>query len=177
MVGKNRYAVYPTAENETTLIEETFEQRSVFFKDSHNDKQFQPKKIGFKLKQEVTKPGPKDKVLGKQTFDIARFVGKEHVIYELNLEGSDASASSRVTLEISVTKVSDKPDASGAVTTFDHDLVFNDSSEDEELTKSSTAEESKEPTPEEVELTKALFIREEISKVDMFMKKQLLELE
>ena len=53
MVGKNRYVVYPEAG--TTLIDEMFEQRSVFFKSHQNGKQFQGKKISIKLKQESGK--------------------------------------------------------------------------------------------------------------------------
>jgi hypothetical protein len=89
MLGKNRYAVYPSAANGITPIDEMFEQRSVFFKSHQNDRHFQEKKISIKLKQEVGRPGQKDKVIGKQTFDVARFTGKDRVIYEMNLESAD----------------------------------------------------------------------------------------
>lgn len=104
--GKKRFAIYSSAENGNTLIDEVFDYRSIFYKSQQNDKQFQPKKMGIKLKQETVRQGQKDKVLGKSTFDIARFVGKENVIYELSLEGgvTDSAHEPRITLEISVTK-------------------------------------------------------------------------
>jgi hypothetical protein len=44
-------------------------------------------------------------VLGRQAFDVARFVGKENVIYEMVLDSdSGQGLGTRLTLEISVTK-------------------------------------------------------------------------
>jgi N-terminal C2 in EEIG1 and EHBP1 proteins len=99
MNGKNRYALYAT--EDTTLIDETFDCKSVFFKKTSN---FQQKIVGVKLKQEVS--GGKDRVLGKANFDVARFVGKEGIIYEMNLECQDSNSPPRITMEITVTKPS-----------------------------------------------------------------------
>jgi hypothetical protein len=46
---------------------------------------YQSKALSIKLKQESGGAG-KDPVLASAKFDIARFVGKEGVIYELNLD-------------------------------------------------------------------------------------------
>jgi hypothetical protein len=50
-------------------------------------------------------------VLGKTSFDVARFVGKEKVIYEMSMEGgaADPSHQPRITLEISVLKYTGGP--------------------------------------------------------------------
>lgn len=37
-------------------------------------------------------------------FDIARFVGKENVIYEVNMDSGTFGANVKLTLEISITK-------------------------------------------------------------------------
>jgi hypothetical protein len=89
IVGKNRYVIYANAESGTTLIDEKFVQQSVFFR-NQNDKLYQEKKLGIKLKQETGGAG-KDRVLAHIKFDIARFVGKENVIYEVNLDGADSA--------------------------------------------------------------------------------------
>jgi hypothetical protein len=54
LIGKNRYAVYPDAENQMTLLDEVFEHRSMFFS---KDKLYQEKKLGIKLKQESSSGG------------------------------------------------------------------------------------------------------------------------
>ncbi len=104
IIGKNRYVVYANADAGTTFINETFEQRSVFFR-NQNDKLFQEKKLCIKLKQE-TSWATKDRVLAHIKFDIARFVGKENVIYEVNLDSTDPGVQAKLTLEISITKAS-----------------------------------------------------------------------
>ena len=90
--------------------------------------------MSIKFKQEVGKPGTKDKVLGKAVFDVARFAGKDNVIYEMNLESNETTVGARVTLEISVVKLSDKAiiGGSGDGAALDQDLIFNDSSDEED---------------------------------------------
>jgi hypothetical protein len=107
IIGKNRYVIYANAESGMTLIDEQFVQRSVFFR-NQNDKLYQEKKLGIKLKQETSGAG-KDRVLAHIKIDIARFVGKENVMYEVNLEGSDPGVQAKLTLELSITKASDQP--------------------------------------------------------------------
>jgi hypothetical protein len=58
--------------------------------------------LGIKLKQESSTT--KDLVLAHIKFDIARFVGKENVIYEVNMDSGTFGANVKLTLEISITK-------------------------------------------------------------------------
>ena len=97
---------------------------------------FQPKKMSIKLKLETAKYGQKDRVIGKQIFDVARFVGKENVIYEMTMGEADAQHCPRITLDVSVVKYLGGGNATlsrgGAGSVGEHDLIFNDSSEEEE---------------------------------------------
>lgn len=105
---------------------------------------FQPKKMGIKLKLETAKHGQKDRVIGKQAFDVARFVGKENVIYEMTMEGAaDAQHCPSITLDVSVVKYlgggnATQSTAGGAGAVGEHDLIFNDSSEEEEAAAKET---------------------------------------
>jgi hypothetical protein len=67
--------------------------------------------LGIKLKQESSIT--KDLVLAYIKFDIARFVGKENVIYEVNMDSGTFGANVKITLEISITKFTE--DAGSAV--------------------------------------------------------------
>jgi hypothetical protein len=60
LVGENRYALYSglAGLNNITLIDETFNYRSTFFRNSH-DGLYQQKLLSIKLKQE-TNTGGKD---------------------------------------------------------------------------------------------------------------------
>ena len=58
--------------------------------------------MSIKLKQEISVT--KDLVLAYIKFDIARFVGKENVIYEVNMDSGTFGANVKLTLEISITK-------------------------------------------------------------------------
>lgn len=82
--GQNRYAIYGSAD-ETTQINETFEQRSNFYV-NQADKMYQEKQLVIKFKQESNLT--KDLVLAHTKFDIARFVGKENVIYEVSMDSN-----------------------------------------------------------------------------------------
>ncbi|TNV83455.1 hypothetical protein FGO68_gene4915 [Halteria grandinella] len=178
MEGKKRFNIQSSAENGNTLIDEVFEYRSVFYKSQAQDHTFQPKKMSIKVKLESTKQGQKDRVLGKQNFDIARFVGKENVIYQITMEGGVAEA----TLNVSVVKYTGSKPAqmSGGAGVAQigeeqhQDLIFNDSSEEEEV---ATKQEEEQEPEVDMETTKLICMRDGLLNVEQRLQLEVQKLE